>query len=113
MVTPRPDMNPHNHTQQNRPSQERPDPPPILLLIEQQPNQHAPEDLRYPIHRVVQRPSLDVKQHGVVIAELPGVKVVAGEEHREEEDDEWVRSERYPETSELGFPRRVSRSRHS
>ena len=113
LVIPRPDVNAHNHTQQNRPSQERPHPPPILFLIEQQPNQHAPEDLRYPIHRVVQGPSLDVKQHRVVIAELPGVKVVTGKEHRKEEDDERVCSKRYPKASELGFPRWVSRSRHS
>ena len=106
-------MDPHNHTQQNRPSQERPNPPPILLLIKQQPNRNAPEDLRNPIDRVVQRPSLDVKQYSVVIAELPSVKVIAREEHGKEEDDEWVCSECYPETLEFGFPRRVSRSRHS
>ena len=106
-------MNPHNHAQQNRPSQERPNPPPILLLIKQQPDHNTPEDLRYPIHRIVQCPSLDVKQHGVIVTELPGVKVIAGKEHRKKEDDEWVCSECYPETFEFGFPRRVSRSRHS
>jgi hypothetical protein len=97
-------MHSHNHTQQNPPSEERPHPPPILLLIEQHPNRDAPHDLRDPIHRIIQRPSLDVKQHGVVVAVLPGVKVVAGEEHGEEEDDERVGSEGDPEADDLGFP---------
>ena len=97
-------MGPHNHTQQNRPSEERPNPPTILLLIEQEPNRDAPHDLSDPINRVIQRPSLDVKQHGVVVAKLPGVKVIAGEEHGKEEDDKWVRSERGPECFEFGFP---------
>ena len=104
LIIPRPNMNPHNHAQQNRPSQERPNPPPILLLVKQQPDRNAPKDLRYPIHRIVQRPSLDVKQYGIVIAKLPGVKVIAGEEHRKEEDDERVCSECYPEAFEFGFP---------
>ena len=94
----------HNHTQQNRPSQKRPDPPPILLLVQQQPDQHAPEDLGDPIDGVVQRAALDVKQHGVVIAELPGVEIIAGEEHGKEEYDEGVGSECDPEAFELGFP---------
>ena len=97
-------MHTHNHTQQNRPRQKRPNPPPILLLIKQQPNRNAPDDLSDPIHRIVQRPSLDIKQHGVVIAELPSIKVIAGEEHGKEEDDERVGSDRYPETFEFGFP---------
>ena len=106
-------MDTHNHTQQNRPSKERPYPPPILFLIEQQPNQDAPNNLSDPIHRIVQRPSLDVKQHSVVFAKLPRVKVIAGKEHGKEEDDERVGSEGYPETFEFGFPRRVPGSRHS
>lgn len=106
-------MDSHNHTQQDPPSPERPNPPPVLLVIEQEPDRDAPENLRDPVHRVVQRPSLDVEQHAVVVAELPRVEVVAGEEHRKEEDDERVGSERDPETSELGLPRRVSGSLHS
>lgn len=113
MIMPRPDMDPHNHTQQNRPSQKRPDPPPILLLIQQQPNQHTPDDLRDPIHGIVQRATLNIEQDGVVFAELPGVEVVAGEEHGKEEYDEWICLERDPEAFEFGFPRRVSGSRDS
>ena len=97
-------MSPHNHTQQNRPSEERPHSPPILLLIKQQPNRDAPHDLSDPINGIIQRPSLDVKQHGVIVAKLPSVKVIAGEEHGKEEDDERVRSERGPERFEFGFP---------
>jgi len=81
LIIPRPDMHSHNHTQQNRPSQERPHPPPILSLIEQQADQDAPNNLGDPINRIVHGPSLDSKQHSVVIAKLPSVKVVAGEEH--------------------------------
>lgn len=97
-------MHPHDHTQQNRPSQKRPDPPPILLLVQQQPNRHTPQDLRDPIHSIVQGPPLNTEQDGVVVAELPGVEIIAGEEHGEEEDDEWIRSEGDPETFEFGFP---------
>ena len=97
-------MRSHNHTQQNRPRKERPHPPPILPLIKQQPDRDAPQNLRDPINRIVQRPSLDVKQDGVIITKLPGVKVIAGEEHGEEEDDERVCSEGDPETYEFGFP---------
>ena len=101
---PRPNMNTHNHTHQNRPSQKRPNPPPILLLVQQQPNRHTPKNLRDPIQGIIQRPSLDIKQHPVVVAELPGVEIVAGEEHREEEYDEWIYPEQNPETFEFGFP---------
>jgi len=104
LVIPRPNVRPHNHTQQNRPGEERPNPPPITALIEQQPNRDAPHDLSDPINRIVQRASLDIEQHGVVVAELPGVKVVTGEEHGKEEDDERVCSEGGPEALELGFP---------
>ena len=97
-------MRSHNHTQQNRPSEERPHPPTILLLIKQQPNRNTPQNLRDPINGIVQRPSLDIKQHGVVIAKLPGVKVIAGKEHGKEEDDERVGSEGDPEAEEFGFP---------
>ena len=97
-------MRPHNHTQQNRPGEERPDPPPIPPLIKQQPDRDAAHNLSDPINGVVQRPSLDVKQYGVIVAKLPGVKVIAGKEHGKEEDDERVRSKRGPEGSKLGFP---------
>jgi len=113
LIIPRPNMHPHNHTQQNGPRQERSNPPSILLLIKQQPDQNAPDDLSDPIHRIVQGPSLDVKQHSIVIAELPSVKIIAGEEHGKEEDDERVGSDRYPETFEFGLPRRMSRGRDS
>ena len=110
LIIPRPDMNTHNHTQQNRPSQKGPNPPPILLLIEQQADRDAAQDLGDPIDGVVQRASLDIKQHGVVFAELPGIEVIAGEEHGKEEDDERVCPEQYPETFEFDFPRRMSGS---
>ena len=97
-------MRSHNHTQQNRPSKERPDPPPVLFLIKQHTDRHAPKNLGDPINRIVQRSPLDVKQHGGVVAKLPGVKVIAGEEHGEEEDDKRVGSEGDPETFEFGFP---------
>lgn len=105
---PRPNVYAHDHTQQNHPSQNRPDPPPIPLMIQQQPNQDAADDLGDPIDGVVQGPTLDVEQHGVVIAELPGVKIIAGEEHGKEEYDEWIGSECGPEAFEFGFPRWVS-----
>ena len=107
LIIPRPDMNTHDHTQQNGPSQKGPDPPPILLLIEQQADRDAAEDLGDPIDGVIQRAPLDIKQDGVVFAELPSIEVIAGEEHGKEEDDEWVHPEQYPETFEFGFPRRV------
>ena len=97
-------MHAHNHTQQNRPSQKGPDPPPILLLVQQQPNRHAPKNLSDPIDGIVQGPTLDVKQDGVVIAELPRVKVIAGEEHGKEENDEWIGLERDQEAFEFRFP---------
>lgn len=105
-------MNTHNHEQQNRPSQKGPNPPPILLLIKQQPDRDAAQDLRDPIDGIVQGATLDIKQDGVVFAELPGIEVIAGEEHGKEEDDEWVCSEDYPKTFELGFPRGVPGSRN-
>ena len=103
-------MNTHNHAQQNRPSQKGPDPPPVLLLIKQHPDRDAAQDLSDPIDGIVQGATLDIKQDSVVFAELPGIEVIAGEEHGKEEDDEWVLSEYYPETFELGFPRGVSGS---
>ena len=106
-------MDPHNHTQQNRPSQKRPDPPAVLLLIQQQPDGDTPKNLGDPIDGIVQRPALDIKQDAVVIAVLPGVEIVAGEEHGKEEDDEWVCSDCDPEAFELGFPRWVPGSCYS
>ena len=97
-------MHAHDHTQQDRPSQKGPDPPPVLLLIQQQPDRDAAENLGDPINGVVQGPTLDVKQDGVVIAELPGVEVIAGEEHGKEEDDERIGLERDQEAFEFGFP---------
>jgi hypothetical protein len=97
-------MYPHNHTQQNRPSQKGPDPPPVLLLIQQQADGDAPNNLGDPIHGIVQGPTLDIKQDCVVIAELPGVEIIAGEEHGKEEDDERIGFEGDKEAFEFGFP---------
>ena len=104
LIIPGPNVYPHNHTQQNRPGQNRPDPPPIPLLVQKQSNHHTPDNLGDPIDGIVQGPALDVKQDGVVLAELPGVEIVAGEEHGKEEYDEWICSERDPEAFEFCFP---------
>lgn len=101
---PRPDMDPHNHTQQNGPSQKRPDPPSVLLLIQQESNGDTAKNLGDPIDGIVQGAALDIEQDGVVIAKLPGVEIIAGEEHGEEEYDEWVCSECDPEAYEFCFP---------
>ena len=97
-------MRSHDHTQQDSPSEERPHPPPKSSLIKQQPNQDAAHDLSDPINRIIQRPPLNIEQHGVIVAKLPGVKVIAGEEHGKEQDDERVGSERGAERFEFFFP---------